>query len=160
MTKPSRETIRKRIATRRRNARIRKRKTTLHRNARLKGSEGPKAAARARLEIDGCNSDDAVRRRIEWFAHKHKLPPTEIDKAMTCRVDHIGAFAERDEISLDWLLVGDLKGSRRMPMKRSPAIFPATDVIRVYAGRRAGSPDSVRGGPNLRPAFSCEPEVE
>jgi hypothetical protein len=86
-----------------------------------------------REPVFGCNSDEAVRRRILWFAHERKLPPIEIDKAMTCRVDHIGAFARRHEISLDWLLEGNLKGLRQMPVKRSPAIFTATDVIKAYA---------------------------
>jgi hypothetical protein len=50
-----------------------------------------------------------------------------------CTVDHIGALARRHEISLQWLLEGDLKGLRQMPVKRSPAIFTATDGIKAYA---------------------------
>jgi hypothetical protein len=78
-------------------------------------------------------SNEAVRRRILWFAHEHKLPPTEIEKALTGRVDHIGAFIKRHGISYDWMLFGDLKGLPRMPMKRSPAIFTPMDVVRLYA---------------------------
>jgi hypothetical protein len=42
-------------------------------------------------------------------------------------------FAKYHEINLDWLLGGDLKGLRRMPLKRSPSIFTVTDVVKVYA---------------------------
>jgi hypothetical protein len=60
MTKPSRETIRKRVATRRRNAAKRKRLAARRHNARLHGSMGPELAAMTRLEIDGCYSSEAL----------------------------------------------------------------------------------------------------
>ena len=122
-----------RDATRKRDDAIRKRKAAFHLRRCLNGSEGPRAAARARLELDGCNGDEAVRRRIFWFAHERKLPLTEIEKALTCRIHHMGGFAVRHKVSLDWLLIGDLQGLRRMPMQQSPSILTATTVVKLYA---------------------------
>jgi hypothetical protein len=131
MTKPSAIRSVKRIATRRHNAAKRKRMAARRKARAL--VKGGSEAARTRLENDGACNNEAVRRRILWFAHEHKLAPTEIEKALTGRVDHIGAFIKRHEINYDWMLFGDLKGLRQMPMKRSSAIFTATDVVRLYA---------------------------
>jgi hypothetical protein len=73
MSKPSRDTIGKRIATRRRNAAKRKRWAARRRKASLNGSEGPQVAAKTRLEMDGCGSDEAVRRRIQRFAARTQI---------------------------------------------------------------------------------------
>jgi hypothetical protein len=128
--KPSRGTIRKRVATRRLNAAIRERR----RKVRLRGSLGPELAARTRLEIDGAGRGEAVQRRILWLAHERKLAPAEIEKAMTCRLHHLAAFIKRQNLSYDWLLYGDLKGLQRMHVKKqSPAILTVTDVVKLYS---------------------------
>ena len=130
MTKPTRETIRKRVAGQRRAAARRKRM----RKARLHGSMGPELAAKTRLEIDGAGSEDAVRRRIRWLAHEKKLAPVDIYQAMTCRLHHLAEFIQRHELSYDWLLYGDLQGLRRMPLKKqSPAILTAAEVVTLYS---------------------------
>jgi hypothetical protein len=128
--KPTRKTIDKRIATRRRNAAIRERRQ----KARLRGSLGAEQAARTRLEVDGAGRSEAVQRRILWLAHERKLAPVDIAKAMTCKLHHLAEFIKRHEISYDWLLYGDLKGLRQKPVeKQSPAIFTAADIVKLYA---------------------------
>jgi hypothetical protein len=128
--KPSRKTIRKRVATRRRNAAKRDRM----RKARLRTAEGRELAAKARLAIDGACSTEATQRRILWLAHERKLPPVDIAKAMTCKLHHLADFIKRHDLSYDWLLYGDLKGLLRMPVKKqSPAILTAADIVKLYA---------------------------
>jgi hypothetical protein len=131
MSKPSRETLRKRIGTRRSNAAKRKRMRA-RREARILAKGGPEAA-RQRLDSDGASSNEAIWRRILWFANEHKLPPAEIQEAMAGRLDNVTDFIQRHGISYDWMFLGDLKGLLRMPMKQSPHIFKVTDVARFYA---------------------------
>jgi hypothetical protein len=45
----------------------------------------------------------------------------------------MGGFAVRHKVSLDWLLIGDLQGLRRMPMQQSPSILTATTVVKLCA---------------------------
>ena len=53
---------------------------------------------------------------------------------MTCKLHHLSDFAKRYELSVDWLMFGDLKGLRRKPVgKQSPAIFTAADIVKLYA---------------------------
>lgn len=125
MSKPTKETIAKRIATRRRNAAKRRR---LREGRPL---DGPTAAA-VRLDKDGCSGKDATRRRIMWLAHERKLPPCEIEKALTLQAHHIAEFVERHNLSFDWLFCGDLKGLLRMPRIKGPTIFTAADLIICY----------------------------
>jgi hypothetical protein len=69
-----------------------------------------------RLRRDGCQSMDAVRRRVRSIAEERKLQPADIAKLMYKRVStpHVVAFCEKHKISLDWLLCGDLQGLQRM----------------------------------------------
>jgi hypothetical protein len=53
---------------------------------------------------------------------------------MTLRLDRLAAFIKSQNLSYDWLLYGDLKGLRGMPVeKKSPAIFTAADIVTLYA---------------------------
>jgi hypothetical protein len=127
--KPSAETIRKRIATRKRNA-AKRRRIML---ATARGERRPELAARARLEIDGCTGSAATRRRVLWVVHERKLAPAEIEKAMTCKAQYLGEFAERYQLSFDWLLFGDLNGLQRMTQpKPKPALLTATQLLKLY----------------------------
>jgi hypothetical protein len=115
MTKPTRETIRKRVAGQRRAAAKRKRM----RNARLRSSisKGGEQAAEARLERDGAQSRTTVTRQ------ERNIPPVDTYRLMCKRIntEDIGIFCEKYKVNYDWLLCGDLKGSPRMTSERMPA---------------------------------------
>jgi hypothetical protein len=123
MSKPSRETIRKRIATRRRNAAIRKRKVARRLRAELNGSMGPEVAAKVRLEIDGAHSTKALQRRVRVLAEERKLPPADYAKLMHKRISSMAImeFGKKHNVNYDWLLCGDLKGLARMERERRGA---------------------------------------
>lgn len=137
MTKPSKETIAKRVATRRRNAAKRKRMAE-KRSAPLAAD----ALADARLEMDGSHSKEAIRRRILWVAYERKLAPVDIAKAMTLRQYDLVQFAECHELSFDWFFCGDLKGLLRRPVKRGFSFFSAADLITCY--NRLGVTQKIR----------------
>ena len=69
-----------------------------------------------RLQRDGCCSMDAVRRRVRAIAQERNLQPADIAKLMHKRMSttHAMAFCEKNKVSLDWLLRGDLEGLHRM----------------------------------------------
>ena len=92
----------------------------------------PVTAAKARLDADGCSGHDAIRRRILWVAHERKLPPSEIERAIRGKDAYLVQFIERHNLSFDWLLLGDLKGLLRMPVKKARPIFTAADLITCY----------------------------
>jgi hypothetical protein len=92
-----------------------------------------------RLQRDGCCSTDAVRRRVRAFAQERNLQPAEFAKLMHKRVStaHAMAFCEKHNVSLDWLLYGDLKGLHRMTKEafaNPPEISEAErkEVIGLY----------------------------
>jgi hypothetical protein len=66
-------------------------------------------------------------------AYERKLPPVDIGKAMTCQLHHLSAFAKQHELSLDWLMFGDLKGLQRTRVRRSRAILTVADVVTLYS---------------------------
>ncbi len=93
MTKPTRETIRKRIATRRRNAAIRKRK----REARRYDTMGGQHAAAMRLEQDGASSGAAMQRRVRALAQERNIPLADYAKMMHKRIitENMLAFCKK-----------------------------------------------------------------
>jgi hypothetical protein len=54
-----------------------------------------------------------TRIRIKMIARERGLSDAEIAKAMNCGTAAVVAFAEKHDISLDWLVWGDLKGLLR-----------------------------------------------
>jgi hypothetical protein len=62
-----------------------------------------------------------------------KLPPIDIDRAMKCQLDQLPDFCKRYDISVDWLLFGDLKGLRRMTLPKPPKQFlTATELLTFW----------------------------
>jgi hypothetical protein len=120
MKKPTRETIRKRVATRQRNAAQRARK----RKERLCSSMAPVSTPFERLERDGAHSTFSMQRRVKALAYEINIPPADFHKLMYKRPDGyaIHVFCEKYKVSYDWLLAGDLKGLRRMTQARQSAI--------------------------------------
>jgi hypothetical protein len=72
--------------------------------------------ARNRLRQDGSSSDDAFRKRVLLLAAERNLPPAEYAKLLHKRVPMkpIKDFCQKHDVSLDWLMDGDLKGLQRM----------------------------------------------
>jgi hypothetical protein len=72
--------------------------------------------ARARLVRDGCHTDAAMRRRLLLLAAERNLPPADYAKLMHKRImmKSIHEFCRKHDVSLDWLMDGDLKGLQRM----------------------------------------------
>jgi hypothetical protein len=116
MSKPSRETIRKRVATRRRNAAFRKQQREARLNNPTLGKEALRIAALDRLERDGAKSTAAFQRRVMVLAYERNLAPADYHKLMyKCpSTRDVGLFCEKHSVSYDWLLCGDLKGLQRM----------------------------------------------
>jgi hypothetical protein len=104
MSKPSRKTIRKRIATRRRNAGIR-------RARRRKTAEG-------RLSTDGAYATENIGRRLRWLAHEWKIPADRLPKVKCVPTEELSDFVQTHNINWNWLLSGDLKGLRNMMWAR------------------------------------------
>ena len=69
-----------------------------------------------RLLRDGCRTDAAMKRRVLALAAERNLPPADYAKLMHKRVmdRSIQDFCTKHDVSLDWLMYGDLKGLQRM----------------------------------------------
>jgi hypothetical protein len=129
--KPSRETIRKRVATRRRNAATRKKRHEARLNNPTLGKEALRIAASDRLTRDGATSTAALQRRVMVLAHERNLAPADYFRLMYRRINtsDMLAFCEKHEVNLDWLMFGDLKGLRQMTQERragKPAFPPGS----------------------------------
>jgi hypothetical protein len=55
----------------------------------------------------------AIHHRLDLIAHERGLPPAEIRKAKSSEQDLID-FAYSQNLSFDWLILGDLRGRLRM----------------------------------------------
>jgi hypothetical protein len=101
--KSNSKTLTKLALTRRRNGALRlaaRRKTPL-----------------GRLQTDGSCKPENVRRRLHWLAYDRQIPEKDLPKVQCNPTDEFFDFAEKYNISLDWLLCGDLKGLHRMKGK-------------------------------------------
>jgi hypothetical protein len=58
-------------------------------------------------------SKRAMRIRISMIARERGLSDAETAKAMNCGTSAVVEFAEKHDVSLDWLVCGDLKGLLR-----------------------------------------------
>jgi hypothetical protein len=63
--------------------------------------------------MEGATSKRAVRIRISMIARERGLLDAEIAKAMNCGTKAMVNLAEKHDLSLDWLWMGDLKGLLR-----------------------------------------------
>jgi hypothetical protein len=82
--------------------------------------------ARKRLVRDGCQTNAAMRRRLLALATERNLSPAEYAKLMHKRVitGSILDFCKKHEVSLDWLMHGDLQGLKRMKRFVAPIVAP------------------------------------
>jgi hypothetical protein len=99
-------------------------------------ANGQLIRARNRLRQDGCSSDDAFRKRVLLLAAERGFPPAEYAKLMRKRVPMkpISAFCKKHDVSLDWLMDGDLKGLQRMKQWKKAGMTPAeqaTEILRL-----------------------------
>jgi len=74
------------------------------------------AKARARLVHDGASSNAAMRRRPLALVTERNLPAAEYAKLLHKRImaSSVHEFCRKHNVSLDWLMYGDLKGLQRM----------------------------------------------
>lgn len=79
-------------------------------------ANGAQMKARARLVRDGCRTDAAMLRRLSALAVERNLPPAEYAQLLHKRImaSSIQEFCRKHNVSLDWLMYGDLKGLQRM----------------------------------------------
>jgi hypothetical protein len=75
----------------------------------------PKRKA-ARTEWDAIKS--RISQRIRLIANERGLSNDQFAKTMTCKDDDLLRFAEDHDLSLDWLICGDLKGLLRMKRRQ------------------------------------------
>jgi hypothetical protein len=122
--KPSRETIRKRIATRRRNAAFRAARRRNSEEAKKSPADAARQAAFHRLERDGAHSTAAIQRRVRVLAQERNIPPADIHKLMYKRpsTHSVMIFCQKYKVSYDWLLCGDLWGLARMERERKQTV--------------------------------------
>jgi hypothetical protein len=85
-------------------------------------ADGARRRAADRLKRDGCQSSDAVRRRVLALAAERNLQPADYAKLLHKRISAAPAvdFCEKHKVSLDWLLCGDLQGLQRMAKATPP----------------------------------------
>jgi hypothetical protein len=85
-----------------------------------------------------------MQRRVRAFAQERSLPPAEIAKLMYKRVstNHAMAFSKKYNVSLEWLLCGDLKGLQKMTKEASAeaAEIPAAELEELQRLYRALNP--------------------
>jgi hypothetical protein len=89
---------------------------TRKRNAAYRRAKQRKTAF-GRLEADGSSSNENIRRRLQWLASEWRIPAENLPKLISTQ--SVVDFAKKyDDVELDWLLWGDLKGLQRMMGKR------------------------------------------
>src|SRR5882724_7223057 len=98
--------------------------------------------ARGRLRKDGCSSDAAMRRRVLLLAAERDLPPAEYAKLLHKRtmMKSIQEFRRKHDVSLDWLMDGDLKGLQ--PMKKWAKEDPDERTARIIRKMHALTPSN------------------
>jgi hypothetical protein len=90
--------------------------TDISEEAKQAIANGQLIIARNRLRNDGCSSDAAFQRRVLALAAERNFPPAEYSKLLRkrCPMPPIVKFCKKHDVSLDWLMDGDLKGLQRM----------------------------------------------
>ena len=116
--------------------------TEISAEAKLAIANGALIMARNRLRNDGCSSDDAFRKRVLLLAAERGFPPAEYAKLMRkrCPMKPITEFCRKHDVSLDWLMDGDLKGLQRM--KQWAKEDPDERCARIIRKLRALTPSN------------------
>jgi hypothetical protein len=99
--------------------------TDISEEAKQAIANGALVRARQRLVKDGCQTDAAMRRRLLALAAERSIPPAEYAKLMHKRVltGPLLAFCKKHNVSVDWLMCGDLKGLQRTAKWKSQELF-------------------------------------
>jgi hypothetical protein len=94
--------------------------------------------ARNRLQNDGCSSDDAFRKRVLLLAAERGFPPAEYAKLMRkrCPMKPITEFCRKHNVSLDWLMDGDLKGLKRTAEWKTQELFSVATTREMAAAQQ------------------------
>ena len=100
--------------------------TDISEEAKQAIATGQLIRARNRLRNDGCSSDAAFQHRVMVLAAERDLRPAEYAKLLHKRVPMkpIVAFCKKHDVSLDWLMDGDLKGLQRMKQWKKQGMSP------------------------------------
>jgi hypothetical protein len=109
-------------------AAFRKQKREARLNNPTLGKEALRQAAIDRLTRDGASSTAALQRRVLVLAHERNLCPADYFRLMYKKINtrDFVAFCEKHEVSLDWLMFGDMKALQRMTQERRAGkpVFP------------------------------------
>jgi hypothetical protein len=99
--------------------------TDISEEAKQAIANGRLVRARQRLVRDGCRTDAAMRRRPLALAAERNLPPAEYAKLVHKRImmRSIQEFCKKQNVSLDWLMDGDLKGLKRTAEWKTQELF-------------------------------------
>lgn len=69
-----------------------------------------------RLEADGATKSKQIGRRLLWLTREWQLPPCpKVGRAPSAKFVE---YCRTHNVSVDWLLLGDLKGLQRMMQAR------------------------------------------
>jgi hypothetical protein len=100
--------------------------TDISEQAKQAIANGRLVRARARLVKDGCQTDAALHRRLFSLVAERNLPPAEYAKLLHKRImtQSVMDFCKKHDVSLDWLLCGDLKGLQRMKAWKKAGMTP------------------------------------
>jgi hypothetical protein len=98
-----------------------------------------------RLHTNGSCKPEYVRRRLHWLAYERRIPEKDLPKVQCNPTDELLDFAEKYNISLDWLLRGDLKGLHRMMGKPCAAVSMVERIMKLATEKYGQlSPDRQR----------------
>jgi hypothetical protein len=96
-------------------------------------ANGQLIRARNRLRKDGCSTKEAFRRRMLLLAAERNLPPAEYTKLFRKCVSMkpLSDFCKKHDVSLDWIMDGDLKGLQRMKKWEREGGSMSTDELKA-----------------------------
>jgi hypothetical protein len=98
-----------------------------------------------RLQTDGSCKLENVRRRLHWLAYERQIPEKDLPKVQCNPTDEFFDFAEKYNVSLDWLLCGDLKGLHRMMGKPCAGVSMVERIMKLVTEKYGQlSPDRQR----------------
>jgi hypothetical protein len=100
--------------------------TDISEQAKQAIADGTLIRARARLVKAGCQTEAAMRRRLFALVAERNLPPAEYAKLLHKRImtQSVMDFCKKHDVSLDWLMIGDLKGLQRMKAWKKAGTTP------------------------------------
>jgi hypothetical protein len=89
--------------------------TDISEQAMMALANAAKRKARERLHRDGAESTEAMQRRVRAIAQERGLPAADFAKVLYKRpsLTHVAAFAEKHNVTMEWLMTGDLRSHPR-----------------------------------------------